>query len=199
MRKIIFDVHTDECEANKKRLKGSSSEWASMFSNFCDLNINATVLFFQGEFLYFEYPNCHQGYSSNCDYLLELLENTLSKSKDFYEIDKSYNLDDKLKDFRLRGIQLEKYGFEINYVYFDNRRKKYAICTKKNFSEIILDNEKLKQDYEEIRNYLIDNRKDYLLDLAEELYYANFVYVSDKEVVRSIDHLTKLFSKKVTY
>jgi hypothetical protein len=112
----------------------------------------------------------------------------------YYDVTRQ-SANDRLKDFRIRGKALKKTIKEINYIYYDNAGRKYAITTEASFIESLCNNDILTENYKEMNEYLQKTKYKYLTPELDALYESNLIYVDEIEVVKSIDNLVELINQ----
>jgi len=195
MRTIIVDEHTDRC---KRDFESNKNEWHGLF-NFCEHNHSEHLFYFNSEFIYFEVPNCRKTIGSDCDYVLGLIEGVIENSEKMssWKVYKSNNLDQRLKDSRIKGYQLGKSVTKLNFIYHDSTGKEYCVATRIPFKDGLLNNDKMIEDSNKMLQWLKENNKHHLIQQLERLVSRNLIYVSEKEIVKSIDEFQKLINNKI--
>ena len=204
MRTIILTEHTEKCICDSNKYNSIKDNEDSIFRYRCFhyCSPSSIILFIDNEFIYFEYNDCFKGsYESLGDFVLRLLIDKAEKhhKKEYYSIEKSTCIDKEFKDYRLRNIAIREHHTEVNFIYFNNARKKYAITTEKPFLDVLKYNDKITEDYKKMKAWIKDNINDneYLLDNLSSLHWDNSVSVSDYEIMKTTEHLSKSLTKKI--
>ena len=161
-------------------------------------NFSSKLFFANGEFFYIEYPSCHQSYESGCDFVVGLL-NGLNEKKGtlLNKVVKSNVNTETFRDYRIRGIEMEDYFTEINYLYSDMTGKEYCIKTERPWFDVLNYNDNLRKDFHDMKDYLKKKKNDYLIEQLNYIYNANHIYVSEFELIKTSEHLSKLLTKKI--
>lgn len=191
MRKLILDKHSEYCENSKPTKYFPSSK------TMCEANPTRDIFYFNGEFIYFEFYSCncherpHEFVESTINYVIQN-----SKNMSDFSCSRSWNLNNDLKESRLRGIKLKYTHTEVNYFYYDASGKKYAVVTEIPYSKAFSNNEKLLKEYDELKEFLLkSSSKKGLLSFLKDLKSENFIYITDEEIVKSVEHMRKLLIK----
>ena len=185
MKEIILDVHSTYCEIQTKQEQNKKNEWA----DYC-IRTPKKVLFMAGNQFYFvTYFTCmEQG--AKLDFIQDIIKQCLGSTKIFerYAVERT-NVNDDLKEFRIRGKVLKKYIEQINYLYQNADGREYAITTKANYMEAIVNDDLLKENYEIAKKFFEGKNDKYFLEELKDLYLANCLWVDDIEVIKSVDNL----------
>jgi len=161
------------------------------------------ILFFAGNKLYL-LSSWFTHYESDCDLILEILENNIKKlriKKDIYseyQVSKSEKLENDLRnsanDFY---AATKKKVYETNYIYYDASGRMYAVQTLKPYKDAVLNATDLWSEFEDCKKFLIKNRLEYMVSQAEKLTNANIVYpVSDRVYMNKIDEVIKFINNQ---
>ena len=106
---------------------------------------------------------------------------------------RSIFVDQKLKDLRKKDQFTKMSINEYNFFY-----DKYAIVTKINFMDCLVNNQDLKENYENALKYLQNNGLTDNLEKLKSLYENNRLEVlSPVEVIRTTDHLIECFKNQI--
>lgn len=196
MKEYYLDLHTDECLARRNRPR-DKTDYFDGFRHFCDHNPERFLFYLNGEFYIICYHTCIT-YGNDYDVKIALIKRTIEKHKvyELYDIDKGWDVNGALRNFRIRNESLRKFTKEINYIYSNAAGKLYAITTTVKYIDAICDQDKLDANYREAKEYL-KNTHEYLLDDLDELHRHNYLMCgTPAEHVKSIDHLVKLINQK---
>lgn len=193
MRKIILNKHSQECCNSNNVIK----DWYNPHK-FCVSTPKKLLFYFNGEFVYFEYFDCFTRHYNEQELIEYIINNKISTTKkmQLWECSRSWNLDEKLKEFRLRNIDIKYKKDEVNFIYSDAAGKQYAVVTEIPYKDAFINNDKLENEYNEMYNFLFssDDRR-YLIPLLKELNSNNYIHISDNEIVKSIEHMRKILIK----
>lgn len=176
-----IDTHNEKCD----------SDW-------CNHNAERFLFYLKGKFILVTYHHCLSQYEDKYDFKLKIINTIIKNNKVFpsYEVNKSVDVEKDLKDFRIRNKQLRNTIKEVNYLYYSNNRKEYAITTTIKYIDSICLQEDIDESYNEAKKYLTDQQYNWLLDSLENLYYSNKVYnVNNVEIHNTIDHLIKTINQ----
>jgi len=198
MKHIILDEHSYLCLCHKDR-DNDKKHW---FSHSCKLNPDRFLFFLDNDFHIITYFNCND-YGDQYDYKKGFIEAIMGQSKKIhiFETRRGREVENDLKESRLRGVEFDMYIDEINYVYSDNCNKKYAIATRIPLIDKLEINDVIDKNYlaalDFIKNDQFLKGCKFLYDELEYLKCINKVYISDAEIVKSTAHLSKIFRKKI--
>lgn len=184
MKEFYLDIHATHCPCNNKEDK---SNWAK----FCELNPNRFLFFLGTKFILITYNAC-MNMGDEYDFKKTLIDKVITDNKvfEYYDVNRGVNVQDNLRDFRIRNKALRKHIEQINFIYWDNAGKKYAITTRTKYLDAICNQEEIDTNYNEAKEMLTKNEYDWLLEPLKNLYYANKVYnENEAEYHKTIDHL----------
>jgi hypothetical protein len=139
-------------------------------------------------------------YGNEYQFKKEIVEKAIENFKilELYEVNKSVDLENDLKKFRIKNNQLRKYIQQVNYIYYSGNRKIYAITTKTKYLDSICNQDNLYKNYLDAKDYLIKYELDYLIDSLELLFKNNLIYTGNvAEHFKTIDHLVKSINKQI--
>jgi len=190
MRDIIVTEHHESCSCNSKDMHelglSSCRSWQQVF-------------YFNGEFIFVETPNCIWTNPFLSDF--EKIEIMLEKSthKWIIDVNRSIHMDREFKNYRLRGARLKKWVEEVNFLYYDNAGKEYAVTTRIKFTQDLINQIKLKEEYEKAIEYLNNSAfsPSVFKDNIEGLYRKNMMYLTPAEEYRTLKHLRLELNKKI--
>jgi hypothetical protein len=182
---IYLDYHTDSCK------KG-------YFHDIC--GICYFLLFIKNKYILIRYHNC-ENYFGHLDYKQDLIKRIIKDNKIFplFDVEREkYSYNDFCMDSNL-NLPLKKYAKQINYIYYDNAGKQYAITTKSDFFDEIFLQQDRNKSFNECKEYLKNiGLEDLLLTDLNKLHQANSInYVTEIESVKSIDSLIKSIDKLI--
>lgn len=183
MKEIVIDAHSTYCEIQSKKAEGDE-----LFCR-CE-NYPETFLFLIGlEFYLITYNSCLH-FGNRIQFIEDIVKTCLGKTKVFerYEVNR-HKINDDLKEYRLRGTVLKKYIEQINYLYQDASGREYAITTKADYIEAIVNNDALKESYLKSKKHLETRGLNYHIEELTRLYTANIIQVEEIEVVKSVASL----------
>jgi hypothetical protein len=179
---IYLDEHTHYCSTNGR----------------CH-NISYVLLFIKNKYLIVRYNSC-QNQFSHLDYKQDLIKRIVSDNKIFelYEVERekySYN------DFCIWGklnLPLKKSAKQVNYIYFDNAGKQYAITTKTDFFDEIFSQNERDIAFIKAKDYLQNMGLDCLIDNLKQLHQVNSINeINDIVIVKTIDNLLKSIHQQI--
>lgn len=183
MKEFIIDQHAWNCPCQRKKV----NDWDKM----CELNPERFLFFLGNQFILVTYFTC-LSFGDKYLFKKELVELACKKSKFFdrWEVERSIDVKSELRDFRVRNTALRKYIQQVNYLYYDNAGKQYAITTKVKYIDKICDQELIDTNYENAKLSIEKSKYKWLLKELDNLYYANLVHNDyDIEFVKTVDHL----------
>ena len=187
MKHLALKDHTDRCNNGKSAY------------NFCNHNPETFLFFYQNEFVLITYYRCLSEMEHHLDFKENLLKqiNDKYQKKDTYDIDRVW-VDRDFREYRLRGIQLEEYIDEVNYIYSDATMKMRCLTTRRDYLETIKNQENFEKGYQDCKKYLIKNEYKGLLSELEDLYRYNHIGGYDKvEIVKTQTLLIKQIRKEI--
>jgi len=190
MKEFFLDEHSNYCIIQQEK--------GGWFKDTCKHNPHRFLFFAINQFVLVTYYTClHSG--GEYDFKMQLIDSAIGNTKiiNFYDIKRSITVDDKLRDFRIRNKALKKTIQQVNYVYYDNAMKKYAITTTCDFMEILFDQEKIKENYKIALKFLQENEYLNLIPQLEELFLQNYYHVSEAETIKTIDHLINTIKQTI--
>lgn len=107
------------------------------------------------------------------------------------------DLGDSFKEYRLRGLSLERYVDEVNLIYRPIGRGNSCVTSKFKYIDLALGQEELKKNYEKAKEYLSKNGFESKIDSfngLNKLYEANRIWdgwKSELQTVKAVDNLIK--------
>ncbi len=122
----------------------------------------------------------------------DLIDRVIVDNKvfNYFELDRGVDVEKTLKDFRIRNRTLKKYIQQVNFIYYDNAKKIYAITTKTKFLDAIFNQDEIDKNYILAKDFLLKNEYNWLLNQLDLLYYNNQIYnESSAEYCKSVDHI----------
>lgn len=167
---------------------------------YCEQNPENFLIFVKNKFVLIDYHCCLNS-GDHIEWKRKLVESLIKQSKIFetFELSKSVNLKEELKEFRIRNRSLRKWIYQVHYLYGGNGcngGKHYCIASKVKYMDAVCDAEEIKNNYVEAREYLINNDKKYLLDELKNLYLENPVWnIDDVEICKTVDHIVESINK----
>ena len=190
MKELYLDTHAFHCPCN-------SNEVEEKLINFCSINPERFLFFLGTKFYIITYNPCIE-FGDKYNLKKNLIDKIIKDNKifDLYEVNRGVDLQKDLINFRIRNKSLRKYIEQVNFIYEDNRRKKYAITTRTRYLDSICNNEEIEENYKIAKQMLIDNEYNWLLNSLDELYYANKIYNEPiAEYHKSIEHIINTITK----
>jgi hypothetical protein len=124
----------------------------------------------------------------------DLIDRVIVDNKvfNYFELDRGVDVENTLKNFRIRNRTLKKYIQQVNFIYYDNAKKIYAITTKTKFLDAIFNQDEIDKNYKLAKDFLLKNEYNWLLNQLDLLYYNNQIYnESSAEYCKSVDHIIK--------
>jgi hypothetical protein len=188
MRNIVVKEHHENCN-----LKGDEkmhpyticSTWQQVF-------------YFNGEFVFIEMPRCNWSGSLMSDFekIEIMLEN--SKHKWILDVGRSANMDREFKNYRIRGTRLKKWVDEVNFLYYDNAGRQYAVTTKIKFTEDLVNQAKLEEEYKKAKDFLEEGAfsSSWFSESVDDIYKENKMYISPFEEYQTLKHLRLELNRK---
>lgn len=190
MKEFYLDTHTDSCVGQQKN--------ENRYGIICESNPERLLFFVGTQFIIITYNRCISQYYDEFEFKQILIKKVIGEIKVFpiWEVNRSVNIANDLKEFRIRNRRLKKHIQQVNYLYQNNR---YAITTKVKYIDTICDQDEINQNYQKAKEFLIKNEYHWLLADLEQLLKANKVYGGDyadyhssiDSLVTSINKLTK--------
>lgn len=190
MKEFFLDSHSPSCDCHQDK-----KEMDFTFYN-CELNPKRFLFFLNNDFHIITYYRCVE--YSNIDFKLYILKKVIEDNKVFkwYNIEKSWNFSKELKDFRIRNQPLKKWHTNVNYIYFDNANKKYAIVTTVPFFDALVSQDLLDANYLSAKNTIEQRGYGWLLNELEELYLSNTISGNyEVDHLKTVDHLIQQINK----
>jgi hypothetical protein len=186
MKEYLLGEHSKSCD-------GFVSHCG--YYNHCNMNPERFLFFFNSEFYLVTYFACLHG-GEKYTFRQEILE---SLNEKIFPSDKYYfrrDAEKDLRDFRIRGIKLQKYIYQVHYKYCDNAKKIFVLTSTTKYLDRILDNQKIKDSHEVAYNRLTELGLKYMHDELFDLYCANNYDVRESEIVKNIEHLIQTIKKE---
>ena len=155
------------------------------------------LIYIKGRFLIITYYQCNELYD-HLSYKTDLIKRIIGDNRIYpsYEVNRSVNVGGELRDFRIRNKALRKRIKEVNYLYYDNAMKKYAITTDILYIDAVCDKDKIEKNYKDAREFIIKMEYNWLLKQLDDLFYANIHgFEEQAEIHKTIDHLIKEIKK----
>jgi hypothetical protein len=191
MKEFFLDVHGNGCK-----------DKGDMYSNWshetCKTNPQRFIFTIKNKYYLVTYHQCLS--INNIDFQEEIIKTVLEKHNIYekYQVNRSVSIDTDLKNFRKYNQTLRKYVEEVNYIYSNASKKKFAITTTVNYIDHICSNYEREENYEEAKAYLIKNEFEFLLPNLEELYWANNMGDYDyAERFETIEHLIRMINQEI--
>ncbi len=177
----------------------------TFMGNYCELNPSIFVFVLSAEFIVLKSPKCTV-YGTEIDYVQSILNQIVDSKKmetnfKLLNINKSIT-DEVFRDLRIRGIELNKYYYEVNFTY-SSASTNYNLITsiELNYKNVINYNEKITNSYNSIKEKIkgVRNEK-YILKEIENLYQINKIndWSSDLERIKTVNVLIKKLKKDET-
>lgn len=149
-------------------------------------------------FYLIEYYNCLE-WGDHLSFKFNILEQAIDQIKKAptYNVERSYRLNEELRDSRNKGVAMRRELNEFNYTYSDNAGREYCFYTSMPFTEHLLNSTELLQNAETAIEYLRKNKQfRHHIKEVEELASLNNLYVSDYEIHKTVESLIKQINKK---
>lgn len=164
--------------------------------NYCEFNPERFLFFLNNDFHIITYYGCVE--YSNIDFKLYLINKVIKDNKVFewFDVEKSWDFSKKLKDFRIRNQPLKKWHTNVNYIYFDNAKKKYAIVTRMPFFDALINQDLLDSNYLKAKNKIQELGYIWLISSLDDLYLSNSISGNyEIDHVKTVDHLIQQINK----
>jgi len=125
----------------------------------------------------------------------ELIDIAVGKCdlKYWYEIERSYHVNDDFTKFRTKQVQFKERLNYVNYLYYDNRMKRYGFVTTVDFVEQWANNDELTENTQNALEYIRSNPdlKHFEDDIIELYSFNKIGEVLPMTVVKTTDELIK--------
>lgn len=183
MKEQFLEEHTTLCK-NNTSIYGQK---------FCNHNPERFLFFVGNKFVLVTYHRCME-FGDRYDFKKFIIESVIKNSKIFelYKVERSVNVNQELKDFRIKNKSLRKHIQQVNFMYADNSGKSYAITTKTPFIDWICNQQEIDNNFKDAKDYLIEKEYKWLIPELDDLYKYNYVYnCDDVEMSKTIDALVK--------
>jgi hypothetical protein len=190
MKEFLLDQHDPCCPCSK----GPQQGWL----RHCDLNPERFLFFAGNEFFLITYYSCLENrFENKYDWKVNLIEQVIGgyKIMERWNVNRSVNVNGELRNFRIRNQSLRKHIQQVNYIYFDNASRPYAITTKTDFIDRICDQDTIDSNYIAADRIIKEKGYEWLVKDLKYLYEMNMVYVDKAEQFKTIDHLVKSINK----
>jgi hypothetical protein len=188
MRNIMVKEHHENCNLiGDERMHSYSfcSSWQQVF-------------YFNGEFVFIEMPSCNwTNHSlSSFEKIEIMLEN--SKHKWVLDVNRSISMNTEFKNYRIRGARLKKWVDEVNFLYYDNAGRRYAVTTKIKFTEDLINQSKLEEEYKKAKDFLKEGAFSFsrFSESIDDIYKENKMYISPHEEYLTLNHLRLELNRK---
>lgn len=160
---------------------------------------NDYVIFKSNQFYLLTIPNCQKGYLSNNELVLKILNQCKPKHSAYHKIwyTKSNLVDQFFYNKKDIDFAVKRNVTEVNYLYFDNSGRDYAITINVPFVDYICSQEERDESFEKLDTYLEFKRLHESRRELKQLHSANKVNVHDFQFVNSIDKIIKQINKQV--
>lgn len=186
MRELYLDQHSIICHCgNGKNPKG--------IQRFCEINPTRFLFFLGTKFILITYHQCME-HLQEYDFKKQLINQVIEDNNifEFYEVQKSVNVADTLREFRIRNQALKNKIQQVNYLYEDLCGKQYAITTTIDYFDWLCNQDEIDQNFEDAKDTMLKKEYNWLLPQLKELYLANKVYnQSETEYHKTIEHIIK--------
>lgn len=131
------------------------------------------ILMVKGTFHIVEMSNCFNSLDFKLEIIKEILSTIKSKQKIFYKVKRSISDYENWKNEAKRELLYNNKHYEINYAYYDNRKKEYYFTTEYDFASYLINLNDFEIEYKKTKKYLIENSLNYLLYELDNLYHLN--------------------------
>lgn len=179
----MIDVYLDDHRGSCKKQYGTSH----------------FLLFLKNKYILIRYCQCNNIYG-HLDYKEELIRRIIQSNKiyRYYDVVRErHELCEFINEKKIQSA-LKKKIKEINYIYYDNAWRCYAITTQTNFFDGVFDQDQRDISFEDSKKYLDDNGLNYLIKDLEKLHSANYLLkISDTQIIKSIDILLKEINQQL--
>lgn len=189
MKHYILTEHSVFCEIK---------EW-------CSNHPELLIFYANNDFYLVQYPRCNECLG-HLDFKQRIVKQFYEQvhSKDFFDVTR-YRLDDVFKsEFNLQKYMKIK-CYDINYIYLDSRKRKYCICSKRDYIEKWLDVEQLEENFNNAIKWINDNKNEFNLNFnyakeeIEQLYQYNSIYGYDeKKIINRTNDILNLINQEIT-
>ena len=163
---------------------------------YCDSNPEEFIIFMANRFLHIKVHKCLWG---TIDDKIDLIKRITKNSElySFYDIDKKYDIERVLHKCTESGEFVNRSIFTINYLYQSSRYEISAICTTSNVVESFIDNDIIEENFIKAKQWLIEKKKEYLINSLEKLYHHNIIKIDESYAVKTLDKLIKVINKQI--
>lgn len=193
MKSFYLDTHSTWCQRETQ-----TDDLGIRAKYICVYNPIEFVLFMKNQFVIVKMNPCMKT-GGMADTVLDIVEGATKGNKiyDFYDIEKGKMIKRFIEKCIETGEILSKTIYTINYVYRNNFHGIRCVATKSNIIKELLNEEDFESNYMEAKQYLIDNKKEYLLDELQDLYYANKIRIEESYAIKSVASLIKVINKQI--
>lgn len=184
MKEFYLDQHSITCRCRNDK---------SIFNHYCQVNPDRFLFFLKTHFILITYHSC-MDMGDQYAFKKDLIDRVIVDNKvfNYFELDRGVDVENTLKNFRIRNRTLKKYIQQVNFIYYDNAKKIYAITTKTKFLDAIFNQDEIDKNYKLAKDFLLKNEYNWLLNQLDLLYYNNQIYnESSAEYCKSVDHIIK--------
>lgn len=191
MKEFFLDKHHERCLSSNQHHSLGLHET-------CKSNPQRFIFTIKNKYYLVTYYPCIT--INHIDFKEEVVKTVLEKYNIYekYEVNRSVSIDTDLKNFRKYNQTLRKYVEEVNYIYCNATKKKFAITTTVDYIDHICSNYVREDSYEEAKAFLIKNEFEFLIPNLEELYWTNNMGDYDfAERFETIDHLIKTINQEI--
>ena len=198
MNHFKIDAHSSNCEIQTEFLSKKEDSQSMFYAVYCENNLEHFIFYHNSDFYIISYHKCIT-YENRYKFYVEMVEQMCLKSKfsKKTETRKYHVCDNELKKQRKTDFLLKTKIREYNYIYYDNACKRYAIYTDIPWTDAIKNKDTIAENYKKMKNYLDEFDFKFLKDELQNLYENNQVYYSEMEVIKTTEHLIKLFTNNI--
>jgi hypothetical protein len=210
MNIYYLDNHDEFCPCNQKECDRFhepveendffDSSYFYRLKYICEKNPEYFLFQLDRDFHLIIYYRCISG-TNESDFFTSLIKKSIegTKGKKYANVKKSIPLNDWLNQIKKGDFDIKNYFEEVIHIYDGSFKvPNYCITRRLDFFDVTFLNDDLKKNYIKAKEKLIEKNLDFLLNDLNELYHVNYInssYVSDKEVVKTIDSLIKQINK----
>ena len=192
MQEIYLDSHSWVCENANKIIMGQ-------YFDGCTLNPQSCILFVNKKFFLIKYHSCIDG-GDHIKFKKDLITQIIGKNKIYndYEVNSGVDITWEIDNYIKEVAPLRKLVKQVNYVYYNNACKKYAITTDINFAEYIVEYDEMQNSYNVAVDYLKSIKAQcHLFKELDDIFKLNYIRnIRNINITKTIDGLVNLIKNQ---
>jgi hypothetical protein len=204
MNVFTLSGHSWLCKCNENTDENDNKYTTSWFGEIRNMecNISHFIFFLSGEFYMLNYYECHNKINET-DFRKDILHKICDKLKEkkniWSNIETGNRLNTRLMSEIKKGHITKMYALEVVYTY--GYTGEFCITNKIPVSDMVRYNVSLKEKFIIAKKYIDDMYADtwnhsHFMDLISFYYEKNYIFLSNTEVVKTVDQLIKQINQK---